>query len=263
MRTALIGFVLITLVACATSPLGRKQLVLVSDAEVSKAGVSQYKQMQQKLPLSTNATVNNYVRCISTAITREVPRLKAKGKLRVPSSWEMTVFASKDANAFAMPGGKMGVFTGLLKVAKTQDQLAAVVGHEISHVLAGHSAERYSSQVAGGVGSAVVQAVTGIDGQLVGAAANAFLLLPYSRAHETEADLLGLDLMAMAGFDPRQAIQLWKNMAKASGGKKPPEMMSTHPSDATRISNLNARLKVAMPLYDSARAAGKRPACGR
>ena len=100
-------------------------------------------------------------------------------------------------------------------------------------------------------------------GQLVGAAANAFLLLPYSRAHETEADLLGLDLMAMAGFDPRQAIQLWKNMAKASGGKKPPEMMSTHPSDATRISNLNARLKVAMPLYDSARAAGKRPACGR
>lgn len=248
-------------VACATSPLGRRQIVLVSENDIGQAGVAAYKQMQQKMPQSQNTRQVAYVQCIAQNVTAAIPRLSTKGSLRVPASWEMTVFDSKDINAFAMPGGKMGVFTGLLRVAKTQDQLGAVIGHEISHVLAGHSAERYSDQIVSQVGGAVVQVATGVDGQIVGAAANAFIFLPFSRAHETEADLLGMDLMALAGFDPRQAIALWQNMAKA-GGAKPAEILSSHPSDATRMQNLNERLSIAIPLYDQARAQGRRPECG-
>ncbi|MGQ0586122.1 MAG: M48 family metalloprotease, partial [Gammaproteobacteria bacterium] len=110
------------------------------------------------------------------------------------------------------------------------------------------------------MGGAVVQSTTGIDPQVLGIATNVFFLLPHSRTHESEADVLGLDYMANAGFDPRQAPVLWQNMA-AAGGDKPPEVLSTHPSDKTRIDGLTRRLKIAMPLYEQAQAAGKKPAC--
>ncbi len=248
------------LAACATSPLGRRQFLFVSDAEVSQAGIASYRDMQKKLPQSSNSEQVSYVNCVAQAIVAEIPNLQVKGKLRVPSSWEVTVFDSKDVNAFALPGGKIGVYSGLLKIANNQDQLAAVIGHEVSHVLAGHSAERYSEQVASQLGSVVVQAATGVNGDLIGMATNAFILLPFSRAHETEADLLGLDLMAGAGFDPRQSVALWQNMARA-GGSKPAEFMSTHPSDETRIRALSERLSTAMPLYENAKAAGRQPHC--
>lgn len=261
LRQTLTAGILVTLLAaCATSPLGRRQFVLVSDAEVNQAGIASYQDMQKKVPRSTDSRQVGYVNCVSEAIVRAIPSLQAGGQLRVPPSWEVTVFASKDVNAFALPGGKIGVYSGLLNVATTQDQLAAVIGHEVSHVLAGHSAERYSEQVASQVGSVLVQATTGINGDLVGLATNAFILLPFSRTHETEADLLGLDLMAQAGFDPRQAITLWQNMARA-GGSKPAEFMSSHPSDETRIRNLSERLNSAMPLYENARASGRQPRC--
>jgi len=260
-QNLIIALSVAVLVACATSPLGRRQFLLISDAEVSEAGIASYRQMQQKIPRATDTSQVRYVNCISNAITAQIPNLKAAGPLRVPTGWEVTVFDSKDVNAFALPGGKIGVYTGLIKVANTQDQLAAVIGHEITHVLAGHSAERYSDQMASQVGGAVLQASTGINGELIGMAANAFFLLPFSRVHETEADLLGLDLMALAGFDPRQAITLWQNMARASGGQKPPEFMSSHPSDETRIRNLSERLAIAMPLYELARAEGRTPQC--
>lgn len=256
------GLLLAGLVAaCATSPLGRNQLMLVSDAEVTSAGIASYQEMQKKIPRSTDGRQVAYVNCIANAITPQIPRLKEKGALRVPPSWEVTVFDSKDVNAFALPGGKIGVYTGLLKVANTQDQVAAVMGHEISHVLAGHSAERYSQNVASQFGSVLLQATTGVNGDVVGLATNAFILLPFSRSHETEADLLGLDLMASAGFDPRQALTLWQNMARANTGK-PPEFLSTHPSDETRLRNLSERLNIAMPLYEQAKAEGRRPQCG-
>jgi predicted Zn-dependent protease len=146
-QTLLLSSLALTLVACATSPLGRKQFLLVSDAEVSQAGIASFQDMQKKIPQSKDARQVNYVNCVSAAIVNEIPRLHAKGKLRVPDSWEVTVFDSKDVNAFALPGGKIGVYTGLLKVATTQDQLAAVLGHEVTHVLAGHSAERYSETI--------------------------------------------------------------------------------------------------------------------
>ncbi|MDO9453695.1 MAG: M48 family metallopeptidase [Stagnimonas sp.] len=247
-------------VACATSPLGRRQFVLISDGEVTQAGVASFKDMQKKLPQSKDARQVAYVNCVAAAIVDDIPRLQTKGTLRVPSSWEVSVFDSKDVNAFALPGGKIGVYTGLLKIAATQDQLAAVIGHEVSHVLAGHSAERYSETMASQVGSVLVQATTGVNGQLIDMATNAFILLPFSRTHETEADLLGLDLMAGAGFDPRQSIALWQNMARA-GGSKPAEFMSSHPSDETRIRNLSERLNTAMPIYEQAKAAGRQPRC--
>lgn len=260
-QTFCLAAVTALLISCATSPLGRRQFLLVSDAEVNQAGTASFRDMQKKIPQSNDNRQVAYVNCVADAIVEGIPRLQAAGKLRVPPAWEVSVFASKDVNAFALPGGKIGVYTGLLQVAATQDQLAAVVGHEVSHVLAGHSAERYSEQMASQVGSVLVQATTGVNGDLVGMAANAFILLPFSRAHETEADLLGLDLMAGAGFDPRQAISLWQNMARASGGQKPAEFMSSHPSDETRIRNLSTRLASAIPLYEQARAAGRQPRC--
>ena len=260
-RTLIVAALTAALAACATSPLGRRQLVLVSNAEVNQAGAASFQDMQKKLPQSQDTRQVGYVNCVSAAIVNEIPRLQAQGKLRVPSGWEVSVFDSKDVNAFALPGGKIGVYTGLLKVAATQDQLAAVIGHEVSHVLAGHSAERYSETMASQIGGVVVQATTGVNGDLVNMATQAFILLPFSRAHESEADLLGLDLMASAGFDPRQAISLWQNMARAGGGNKPPEFMSSHPSDETRIRNLSERLNTAMPIYEQARAAGRQPRC--
>ncbi len=250
----------LTLVACATSPLGRSQFVLVSNEEVNQAGIASFRDLQKKLPQSRDSRQVSYVNCVAAAIVGEIPNLQAAGQLRVPSGWEVGVFDSKEVNAFALPGGKIGVYSGLLKVAATQDQLAAVIGHEVSHVLAGHSAERYSETMASQLGSVLVQATTGVNGQIVDLATNAFILLPFSRTHETEADLLGLDLMAGAGFDPRQAITLWQNMARAGGGK-PPEFMSSHPSDETRIRKLSERLNTAMPIYERARASGRSPRC--
>lgn len=260
MRRIFLIVAAVTLVACATSPLGRKQLVLVSDDSISAQGVASFREMQKKIPQSKDPRTVQYVQCISNNITRQVPNLPNAGKLAVPENWEVGVFASQDVNAFALPGGKIGVFTGLLNVATTQDQVAAVVGHEVAHVLARHSAERASANIPAQVGG-MVASVYGV-GQLYGMGVNALFLLPYSRSHESEADLLGLDLMAMSGFDPRAAVTLWQNMSKASGGQKPPEMMSTHPSDETRMSNLNGRMKSALDLYVTALGKGAKPKCG-
>lgn len=259
MRRLSIFFVIVLLAACATSPLGRKQLLIVSEDSVAAQGVASFRQMQKELPPATDARQVSYVQCVSGHITRQVPGLREPGKLSIPESWEVSVFASEDVNAFALPGGKIGVFTGLLKVANTQDQLAAVIGHEVSHVLARHSAERASANIPAQVGN-MVASVYGV-GQLYGMGVNALFLLPYSRSHESEADLLGLDLMALAGFDPRASVALWQNMARQGGGK-PPEILSTHPSDETRMGDLNDRMKTALEIYVKALGQGQKPKCG-
>jgi predicted Zn-dependent protease len=233
--------------ACATSPTGRRQLILVSPNQMVELGVNSFTQMKKDMPVTKDARITAYVNCVARNVTSVMP----------PNTWEVQVFEDKNINAFALPGGKIGVFTGLLKAAVNQDQLAAVIGHEVAHVIANHSAERVSE----GMAAQGVQAVSGVDPRIFGIAANAFFLLPHSRAQESEADVLGLDYMASAGFDPRQAPALWENMARASGGDKPPEILSTHPSDQTRIAGLTRRLSVAMPLYEQARAAGKKPSC--
>jgi predicted Zn-dependent protease len=239
--------------ACSTSPTGRKQLRLVSDQEVAQMGVAAFAQMKQQLPQAKAAGSQNFVQCIAAAITREVAP---------EQSWEVQVFESKDVNAFALPGGKIGVYTGLLPVAQnSQDQVAAVIGHEVAHVLAGHSAARVSNELATQLGLQVFSATTGYNPELIGLGANLLLLMPFGRADETEADVLGLEYMARAGFDPRAAVSLWQNMARAGGGQAPPEFMSTHPSNETRIRDLNSRMGAVMPIYEQARAQGRRPAC--
>jgi len=247
---AIVLLLVLAIGACATSPLGRRQIMLASSGEMNEMGIAAFTDMKKKMPASKDAKVTAYVGCVARNVTSVMPQ----------TNWEVQVFEDKNINAFALPGGKIGVFTGLLKAATTQDQLAAVIGHEVAHVIAGHSNERYSEAKLAAFGGAAVQATTGVDAQLLGLASNVFFLLPHSRTHEAEADILGMDYMAKAGFDPHAAITLWQNMSKA-GGEKPPEMLSTHPSDQTRIAGLTRRLSTSVPLYEQARAQGRKPAC--
>lgn len=259
MRLALLVAVALSTATCATTPLGRRQLILVSDAQVAQMGATAFQEMQRKIPRSRSAKLNAYVECVARSITAEV----REGSR--PASWEVVVFDEDEVNAFALPGGKIGVYRGLLEVAQNQDQLATVIGHEIAHVLARHSAERVSTALATQTGLAVVGATGAVSPQtlgLLGLGAQVGIELPFSRTQETESDMLGLDLMARAGFDPRASVELWQRMAKAGGGKKPPELLSTHPADSTRIENLRRRLPAAIELQEQARAQGKNPRCG-
>jgi predicted Zn-dependent protease len=179
--------------------------------------------------------------------------------------WEVRVFDDKTVNAFALPGGKIGVYKGLLGVAKTPDQLAAVMGHEVGHVLAHHGNERVSQSFAVSQTLALLEQWMAANNTahrekamgLLGLGSQVGVLLPFSRLHESEADEIGLQLMAKAGFDPRQSVKLWQNMSKA-GGKAPPEFLSTHPAHETRIERLQASMAAAMKHY---RAVKSKPVC--
>jgi predicted Zn-dependent protease len=251
MQTDWSGLVLLTvfLAGCATSPLGRSQLTLVSDDQLNKMGIQAFQQVEKETPRSTDARVNAYVQCVAQAVAS-----KAKGA-HMPSSWDVAVFESDQVNAFALPGGKIGVYTGLLKVADNEDQLATVIGHEVGHVIARHGNERVSQATVAETGMQIASSIVGgssgtskaIMGAL-GVGVQYGVLLPYSRIQESEADKIGLDLMAEAGFDPREAVKLWENMARASGGKNPPEFLSTHPAETTRINDLKARMSHAIQL---------------
>jgi predicted Zn-dependent protease len=260
-RVALAALLLLAAIACATSPLGRSQLKLFPDTEMAAMGIAAYEQLKTELPASTNEAQVRYVRCVADAITAELaPELG-------PGQWEVTLFEDPTANAFALPGGKIGVHTGLLAVATNQDQLATVIGHEVAHVIAGHANERVSAEYATRAGMQIAQTLAGAMGPaqqqlmgLLGVGAQVGVLLPFSRAQENEADLLGLDLMAPAGFDPRASVPLWENMS-VSGGEQPPELLSTHPANASRIHALGQRIPEVMPAFEKAVAAGKRPRC--
>lgn len=250
-------------VACATSPTGRRQLQLMPPNQIEAMGVQAYREMKEETPTLSSGAASDYARCVADAITRVVPERYAR------EDWEVTVFRSDQVNAFALPGGKIGVYTGLMKVAETPDQLAAVVGHEVAHVMADHSNERLSTQFAANAGLAVAQIMAGAQSQerqqalaLLGLGAQVGVILPFSRTHESEADTIGLDLMARAGFDPRASVDLWQNMAKEGGGG-PPEFLSTHPSNQTRIDNLQRRMDGALQTFETARARGRRPDCRR
>ncbi len=244
--------------SCATSPLGRQQLVFVPDSEMNAMGAQAFTQMKTAVPIDSNSTTNNYVHCVAMAIVKV-----SQSQLPVPS-WEVVVFEDKTANAFALPGGKIGVHTGIFKVAKNADQLAVVIAHEVGHVIARHGAERVSETLAVQGGLNALGMVTKDQGLLLGllgVGAQYGILLPHSRTQETEADLIGLDLMARAGFDPRASIQLWQNMEKEAGGQSPPEFLSTHPSSPNRIETLQAHLSQAIPLSNQARAEGRHSSC--
>ncbi len=255
--------IVLVLTGCATSPLGRKQMMMMPDAQLNTAGAQSFATYKQKLPIEKDPTINRYVRCVADAILTAA---------NLPANqWEVVVFRDDSANAFAVPGNKIGVHTGLIDIAENQSQLATVIGHEVSHVLAKHSNERASQGALLNTGLSVAQqlllggsnANSGTNKMLMsalGLGAQFGVMLPFSRIHESEADEHGLYLMSAAGFDPRESIRLWQNMSK--GGAKQPEFLSTHPSGQTRINRLNQAMPKAMRNYNQAQASGRKPRCG-
>lgn len=259
MRRVLLALGLLgMLAACVTSPTGRSQLVLMPEAQLAQLGFQAFEQIKQKERIETDPAINAYVRCVVDALTRPLG-----------GQWEAVAFKSDQVNAFALPGGKIGVYTGLLKAARNQHQLAAVLGHEIGHVLARHSNERVSQEFAVGQALGLIQAIAAPQsptGQwlmaALGLGAQFGVLMPFSRIQEAEADVIGLELMARAGFDPHEAIELWHNMDRI-GRPSPPEWLSTHPSHASRIQAIERQLPRAMPLYEAARSQGRVPKCSQ
>lgn len=250
----------LTVASCATSPTGRNQILLFPESQLSEMGVQAFAGMKENIKISNKSVQNDYVQCIADSITVHVPKDVFDGK------WEVVVFDDPQVNAFALPGGKIGVYTGLLDVAVNQHQVAAVMGHEVGHVIAQHGNERVSTNALIGIGQEAVnvalQANQVANSQLImsglGLGAQFGISMPFGRKHESEADEIGLELMAKAGFNPLQSVELWKNMQAASGGNAQPEFFSTHPSPKTRIKDLQAKMKPALATYQ---AAATRPNC--
>lgn len=247
--------ILFLISACSTSPTGRSQLLLYPEDKLDAMGQQAFVQLKKDVPQSKDAKINSYVTCVADATLRGINSQTAQG-------WEVVVFEDDSANAFALPGKKIGVYTGMLKVANTQDQLAAVIGHEIAHVLAHHGNERASTNAATQLGLSVASAsgVSADTQAILGMGAQYGILLPYSRTQESEADIMGLDIMARAGFDPRASVTLWQNMAKQNPNQ-PNEFLATHPSANTRMQDLSRDMPHALQLYDAARAQGMDPNC--
>ena len=242
-------------VACLLSACAG--LPIYSEDEVEAESSVQFRQMRANMPVSTDAGERNYVICVARAIIAELEEPYSL------ENWEVEIFDDPNVNAFAMPGGKIGVFNGILVVADDQDQLGAVLGHEVAHVTEQHALERANAAATTQGGAMVVGAVLG-GGAAGGAVQDAAMLgitLPYGRKQESEADVEGLKYSAAAGFDPRASVTLWQNMDKTSSGA-PPEFLSTHPSGDTRIQDLVEQLPEALVLYNEAKAQGKNPNCG-
>jgi predicted Zn-dependent protease len=246
--------------ACSSVPItGRKQFIAVSDAQVNQSAAQSYSQLlsDPKTKVINNADAQRVKRIggkLATAIERY---LKDNGYAnQYDFKWEFNLIDSKEVNAWCMPGGKVAVYSGILPITQDDAGLATVMGHEIGHAIAKHSAERISQQyVAQGLGSAIGVAASGSSSALVNIINQSYgtvgqlAMLKYSRAQETEADRLGLTFMAMAGYDPHSALTFWKRMAAQGGGQQQPEFLSTHPADATRIANIQNRIPEAMKYY--------------
>lgn len=245
---------------CSTtqSPTGRSQMLLFSPEQINQMGTASFEQIKAKEKQSQDKAASAYVACVAQRITSLLPQ----------QHWQWVLFDSDQVNAFALPGGHIGVYTGLLKVANNEDQLATVIGHEIAHVLAQHGNEQASRAQLSNTGMQLAGAALGM-GQIanadlymaaLGLGVQVGYILPYGRAQESEADVMGLELMSRAGFDPRAGVTLWQNMAKA-GGSQGPELLSTHPSNENRIAQLRDLQAQMMPLYQASK--GKFRSCQR
>jgi predicted Zn-dependent protease len=268
MKPLLLGLAIAAAISgCATttSPTGRTQYVGgVSQEQLNQLGAQAFAEQKAQKQQSNDARQTGYVRCVVSALVRELPANWQS------TGWETAVFVDAEPNAFALPGGKVGVYTGIFKVARNQDQLAAVIAHEIGHVVSRHHEERITRQMGAQGALQVVGALLGSrygEGaanaavQGGGVLAQTGFLLPGSRAQESEADVVGQQLMAKAGFDPREAVNLWQNMI-AAGGSRPPQWLSTHPDPQSRIGELRSRAAGLVPVYEQARNAGRKPKCG-
>jgi predicted Zn-dependent protease len=229
---------------------------LASEKEVKRQARMEWLQMKRHLPLEPDARITNYVQCVANRVIAELPP-----EQREAFDWEVVVFDEDTVNAMVDPNGKISVFNGLLRIADTQDALAAVIGHEITHATLGHTMDRMRRAARQDVWSMIGAAATGVQ---VRDYLHIALALPFYREQEIESDVVGLGHMSKAGFDPRAAIYFWKGMIaynEQSGRENPPEFLSTHPPDQIRIDALIKNLSPALVNYNAAQAAGKSPAC--
>ena len=248
-------------IACATNPYTqRSQFLLISETQEAQLGAQAYAQVLQnpKVKISQNAREIEPVKRVAARLI-EAAKASRYAEAARQFDWEVTVIKDdKTANAFALPGGKIAVYTGIFPIAKTEAGLAVVLGHEMTHALARHGAERVSQDIVaqGGLLLAnVALASQGVSPQVAdlvmlsgGLLADYGIILPFSRSHESEADYIGLLLTAQAGYDPREALKVWEQMEQASKGQ-PPEFMSTHPSHGTRIKQLQGWMPEALTHY--------------
>jgi predicted Zn-dependent protease len=246
--------------SCATVPLtGRHQLSLVSDTEMLSMSFTQYDQFMKENKLSANTAQTNMVKQAGGRIQKAVTAYFAQNNISAQLAgfaWEFNLVESKEVNAWCMPGGKVVVYSGILPVTKNETGLAVVMGHEIAHAVAKHSNERMSQALLADLGGQTLSAALQTKSEqtqqiwmsLFGIGAQVGAVLPYSRLQESEADRLGLIFMAMAGYDPNASIEFWQRMSE-SAGAKPPEFLSTHPSDATRLRKIKEAIPEAMKYY--------------
>ena len=251
------------LVACSTVPVtGRKQLSLIPDSEMLAMSFSQYDQFLKASKVSRNSSQTEMVKRVGHKIERAVTEYLTSlnyADMIANYKWEFNLVEDPIVNAWCMPGGKVVVYTGILPVTKNETGLAVVMGHEIAHAIAEHGNERMSQELIRQMGGVALSAAVRDKPEetkalwfaAYGLGSQVGIMLPYSRMHESEADQMGLIFMAMAGYDPRQAPVFWERMAK-SGGQKPPEWLSTHPSDETRINKLNGWMPDALQYYNAA-----------
>jgi predicted Zn-dependent protease len=261
LRVALLCMLLAFLTACATSPTGRRQLMLVSEEQAIKASKQQYlatmSELSKEGKLVTDPKLVKRVDTITGRLIAQAIEMRP-----ATQNWEWSVEVIDDpemVNAWCMAGGRMAIYTGLInKIDPTDDELAQVMGHEISHALANHTAERMSVAMATSVGVLAAGVISDKPGIAMAGAAGAAavaITLPNSRTSETEADRIGIELAAKAGYDPRAAATLWEKMGKV-GGKGPPQFLSTHPAPQNRQATLQALETEMMPYY---KAPGPRP----
>ena len=265
---ALAGLALLVLAACQSAPttkagavgVERQQTMLLSAAEVNRGAAQAYRQemaeAQRAGRLDRNPQQVARVRRIAARLIAQTGAFRADA----PGwAWETNVITSKEVNAWCMPGGKMAVYTGLIdRLKPTDDELAAVMGHEIAHALREHGRERASQAMAAGIGLSILGAATGMSQgsmDLSSIIVDVTIMKPNSRQFETEADRMGVELAARAGYDPRAAISLWQKMRQL-GESQPPQFLSTHPSYDSRIADLQAYAARVMPLYERARHGG-------
>jgi len=256
-----LAIVFLFIASCSTVPItGRKRVNFVSDAQILPTSFEQYAGFLKENALSPDAKMTNEVQTVGINISRAVDKfMRANNMVSEANNyrWEFNLIEDPTVNAWCMPGGKVVFYSGILPMCANTDGIAAVMGHEVAHAFAKHGQERMSTGTLlqlGGTAVAIGTANKDPKAQQIwntafGLGAQFGIMLPFSRNHETEADKLGMVFMIMAGYEPREAINVWVRMSERAGsGEAPPEFMSTHPSNQTRINNLTAFLPEAVKL---------------